>query len=168
MKNAILMVAAMGMFGGAFAASSVGGTATTPATTTVIQPVSATVTNVCTYAVDSQENVNGRTFTQDNKNLGSYNALGATSASVPMGQFYIFRCTTGTSWDSLAYAKTGEITLTGMGGTLMASYIVNVNDVSTGDGDIHSAGVDFKIPKGQWTSKAGSYSGNLTVVISYN
>ena len=156
MKNAILMVAAMGMFGGAFAES-----------TTVVQPVSATVTNVCTYNVPDMSDVNGKVFTQPNKNLGSSNALADTNASVPMGQFYIFRCTTGTTWDSPKYSKTGSITLTGMGGTLAASYIVNVKDISNGDGDIHSAGVDFKIPKGQWTSKAGSYTGDLTVVISY-
>ena len=157
MKNAILMVAAMGMFGGAFAES-----------TTVIQPVSATVTNVCTYNVPDMSDVSGQTFTQGNKDLGSSNALSDTNASVPMGQFYIFRCTTGTSWDNAPYAKTGSITLTGTGGTLTASYQVNAIDTTGSDGDIHSAGVDFKIPKGQWTSKAGSYSGNLTVVISYN
>ena len=156
MKNAMLMVAAMGMFGGAFAES-----------TTVIQPVSATVTNVCTYAVPDMSDVNGKTFNQPNKDLGSSNALADTTASVTMGNFYIFRCTTGTTWDSPAYAKTGNITLTGMGGSLLASYNVNILNTSGGDGDIHSAGVDFKIPKGQWTSKAGSYSGALSVVINY-
>ena len=172
MKNAILMVAAMGMFGGALAAGSVGSAATTPATTTVIQPVSATVTNVCTYAVDSQENVNGRTFTQDNKNLGSYNALGATNAAVDMGKFYIFRCTSGTTWNVVPSATgPGSISLTN--GTpdsvpLVVKYtIITENLDDTANGDIHSAGAVFTADAGQWRARAGSYTGELKVTVTY-
>ena len=171
MKNAILMVAAMGMFGGALAAGSIGGTATTPATTTVIQPVSATVTNVCTYAVDSQENVNGRTFTQDNKNLGSYNALGATNAAVDMGNFYIFRCTSGTTWNVPSATLPGSISLTnGIFGSvpLVVNYSITTNDqLDTANGDIHSAGAVFTADAGQWRARAGSYTGELKVTVTY-
>ena len=171
MKNAILMVAAMGMFGGAFAAGSVGGLATTPATTTVIQPVSAMVTNVCTYAVDSQENVNGRTFTQNNKNLGSYNALGTTNAAVDMGNFYIFRCTSGTTWNVPVATNSGTISLTN--GTLgsvplVVNYSITTEDqLDTANGDIHSAGAVFTANAGQWRARAGSYTGELKVTITY-
>ena len=171
MKNAILMVAAMGMFGGALAAGSVGSAATTPATTTVIQPVSATVTNVCTYAVDSQENVNGRTFTQDNKNLGSYNALGATNAAVDMGKFYIFRCTSGTTWNVPSATGPGSISLTNgilNSVPLVVNYSITTNDqLDTANGDIHSAGAVFTADAGQWRARAGSYTGELKVTITY-
>ncbi len=171
MKNAILMVAAMGLFGGALAGSSVGGTATTPATTTVIQPVSATVTNVCTYAVDSQEDVNGRVFTQDNKNLGSYNALGTTNAAVDMGNFYIFRCTSGTTWNVPSATADGTISLTNSTAgsqPLVVNYsITTENQLDTANGDIHSAGAVFTANAGQWRARAGSYTGALSVTITY-
>ena len=174
MKNAILMVAAMGMFGGAFAGGSIGGTVTDPATTTVIQPVSATVTNVCTYAVNSQENVNGRIFTQDNKNIGSYNALGTTSATIASGDFYIFRCTSGTSWNTATPnpLADGSINLTnGIADAqpLVVGYkITTANQLDTADGDIHKAGVVFTADPGQWRTRAGTYNGQLSVTITYN
>lgn len=169
MKKAILMVAAMGMFGGAFAAS-----------TKVVQPVTAQVSNVCTYAVDSQEDVIGKIFPQGNKDLtlGQVsNALNTVSSSVAIGAFYIFRCTSGTPWDTTPFVKAGAIVLNGTGGssagkTLSVEYTVNVDLAptltDTVNGDIHQAGVSFTIPKGQWQSSAGSYSGNLTVEINYN
>ena len=171
MKNAILMVAAMGMFGGALAAGSIGGTATTPATTTVIQPVSAMVTNVCTYAVDSQEDVNGRTFTQNNKGLGNYNALGTTSAAVNLGSFYIFRCTSGTTWNVPIATGPGTISLTN--GTLgsvplIVNYTITTENLDdTANGDIHSAGIAFTANAGQWRARAGSYTGALSVTVTY-
>lgn len=172
MKNAILMVAAMGLFGGALAGSSVGGTPTVnPSTTTVIQPVTATVTNVCTYAVDSQEDVNGRVFTQDSKNLGSYNALNSTNAAVDMGSFYIFRCTSGTSWNVPVVTGDGTISLTnGVLGSqpLVVNYSITLdNQLDTANGDIHSAGAVFTANAGQWRARAGSYTGELKVVITY-
>ncbi len=164
MKKVIMLVAATGMFGGAFAQQS----------TTVTQPVSAVVSNVCTYNVPDVSDVNGKTFTQGNKALGTSTALTTVNSSVAMGQFYIFRCTTGTSWDMPAYSKTGNILLTGSdtsntGRQLNVTYAVNTSDsLDTANGDIHNAGVDFTIPAGQWSSKAGNYTGALTVNISYN
>lgn len=167
MKNAILMVAAMGMFGGALADS-----------TTVVQHVIANVTNVCTYAVDSQEDVSGKTYSQNSYSLSDYNALKTVDGSVEMGNFYIFRCTSGTNF--VKPEKTGVLTLQGAepahgsvagnsSKTLKVEYTITFEDqLDTVNGDIHSAGALFTIPKGQWQSSAGHYMGNLGVTINYN
>lgn len=163
MKKVTMLVAAMGMFGGVFAES-----------TTVNQPVSAVVTNVCTYAVNSQQNVAGATYNQGNKALGTSNALVSVDSSVAMGSFYIFRCTSNTPWDTAPYSKTGTVTLSGSslsntGKTLAALYTVTTEEQpNTVNGDIHSAGVNFTIPNGQWQSSAGNYAGVLSVTINYN
>ncbi len=161
MKNAILMVAAMGMFGGALADQS----------TTVVQPVSATVTNVCTYNIPDVSDVNGKVFTQPNKVLGTYNALGTLNAAVDMGKFYIFRCTSGTTWNVPSATGPGSISLTnGIPGSvpLVVNYSITTNDQSdTADGDIHSAGAVFTADAGQWRARAGSSTGALSVTITY-
>ena len=161
MKNAIMMVAAMGMFGGALAES-----------TTVVQPVSATVTNVCTYNIPDVSDVNGQVFNQPNKVLGTYNALGTLNATVEMGNFYIFRCTSGTSWNVPSATGPGTISLTNSTAgsqPLVVNYsITTFNDPDTANGDVHAAGAVFTANAGQWRARAGSYSGNLTVVINYN
>ena len=183
MKNAILMVAAMGMFGGALAGSFVSGTPTNPATTTVDQPVSVTVSNICTYAVPDMHDTNGYVFTQDKKVLTNYTALNPSTGTIGMGAFYIFRCTAGTSWDTASYNKTGDIMLDGKtgnafnsGSKLKVGYVIDAAPVSNqaesdtpyGGGDIHSAGVTFTAPAGQWNSQAGTYEGKLSVTITYN
>ena len=165
MKNAILMVAAMGMFGGAFADQS----------TSVDQIVTAQVSNVCTYAVNDQTDVNGATFTgHASKDIGLYNALASKDSSIPLNDFFIFRCTSGTNWDTMDFAKSGTLPLTGQsasntGKTLNALYKVTTDQqLDTVNGDIHTAGLLFTIPAGQWQSSAGSYKGTLTVKINYN
>ena len=179
MKNAILMVAAMGMFGGALAASATPGFPTSnPQTTTVVQPVEATVSNVCTYAVPDTRDTNGYTFRQDPFNITSAvvsNALTpVTNNSMTDGQFFIFRCTAGTMWDSAGYTKDTHIDLDGADGSnsgdkLTVHYVIVPNDVTGGpDGDIHSAKINFDIPGGQWTSSAGKYRKDISVTISYN
>ena len=165
MKNAIMMVAAMGMFGGALADQS----------TSVDQIVTAQVSNVCTYAVNDQTDVDGLTFkSHPSKDIGPYNALASKDSSIPMNDFFIFRCTSGTSWDTMDFAKSGKLPLMGQslsntGKTLNALYTVTTGlQLDTLDGDIHTAGLLFTIPAGQWQSSAGSYKGTLTVKINYN
>jgi hypothetical protein len=165
MKNAILMVAAMGMFGGAFADQS----------TKVDQIVTAHVDNVCTYAVDSQTDVNGLQYMDHAaKDLGSGNALKQTDGSINLGDFYIFRCTSGTNWDTTPFAKKGTLPLSLVGGgagdkKLSVEYTVTTGeDLNTVNGDIHTAGLNLTVPKGQWQAKSGDYKGTLTVTINYN
>lgn len=174
MKNAMLMVAAMGLFGGALAES-----------TTVVQPVSATVANVCTYAPGSMSNttnppvsptqtpalpynqtdVSALTYTQGGKDLGTYKANGTASGSV---ETYIFRCTVGTSWT----APSDTIALALKNGTSTLNVEVARKDTPTPDngnniGDVHTGSATFNIPTGQYSAKAGSYSADMTLVISY-
>ncbi|WP_424949247.1 hypothetical protein [Deinococcus sp.] len=167
MKKVIMMVAAMGMFGGAFAETS-----------TVNQPLTAKVTNVCTYAVDSQVNVDGKTFKQGNKDLGTYNALSATNSTIDMGSLYIFRCTSGTPFHvnylDGAELKEGNIVISGKNSTnlnrkLNVLFTITTSDqLDTDNGDIHSAGAIFTIPTGQWKAVAGEYGGSLFVEVTYN
>ena len=175
MKNAILMVAAMGMFGGALAD-----------TTTVVQPVSATVANVCTYAPGSMSNttnppvtpeqtpalpynqtdVSGLTYTQGSTNLGTYKANGTAGGSAST---YIFRCTVGTAWN----APTGETSITLMNGSSSLNVVAVRTDALSPDngenlGDVHTGSASFTIPTGQYSSKAGVYTGKLVLDITYN
>lgn len=167
MKKAILMVAAMGMVGGALAEQ-----------TTVIQPVSATVANVCTYNPDDMQDVSKSPpspYTQGNKDLGTYKAIAATTGSVEKGSFYIFRCTVGTNFFTNASAASGDFLIhkdgtgTGPNGSLKVLYaLTRSEELNTVKGDIHKAGIEYTIPASQWQSMAGNYSGQVSVTIEYN
>ena len=179
MKNAILMVAAMGMFGGALADS-----------TTVVQPVKVTVANVCTYNPEdnnpttsppvtpldalpnpapaySQFDVSGKTYTQQNTtDLGTYKANGTAMGSAST---YVFRCTAGTSWT----APTGKTTIKLTNGTKNLDVVADrkdefIPDILSSIGDIHKGSASFSIPTGQYSANAGAYTGNLVLEITYN
>lgn len=179
MKNAILMVVAMGMFGGALADEI-------SQSTTVKQPVNATVANVCTYNPDSSDNtmsppvspeqadpqpynktdVNGLTYTQPGStDLGTYKANGTAMGSA---QTYIFRCTVGTTWN----APTGKTTIELTNGSSTLKVEADRKDVLTADdgkgsGEIHTGSASFSVPTGQYSAKAGLYSGKLILEITY-
>ena len=103
--------------------------------------------------------------------MGSYNALGATNAAVDMGKFYIFRCTSGTTWNVPSATGPGSISLTNgilNSVPLVVNYSITTNDqLDTANGDIHSAGAVFTADAGQWRARAGSYTGELKVTITY-
>ena len=179
MKNAILMVAAMGMFSGALADS-----------TTVIQPVSVEVKNVCTYgdayatlagnppvnpASDvpgNQTDVNARTYTDGTvQPLGTYQANKATTGN-SLSQTYIFRCTKGTAWSKSDHTGTQSIIMksTSDSSTLIVKATTDESMIadSNNSGDIYQGSAKFNIDAGQYSSTAGHYEGKLTIVISYN
>ena len=186
MKNAILMVAAMGMFGGALAES-----------TTVVQPVSAEVKNVCTYNTPDRTDVDGQVFNNPNVDLGIYRANkdSMTVGTTPRagdnngGFLYVFHCTKGTPFNTVTYSDfnavgagstspTGSITLKdSASNSLKANFVATTTTYADGTptprgdqegGDYHYSDAKFTIPGGQYSAPAGSYSGKLIVTINYN
>jgi hypothetical protein len=183
MKKAVMMVAAMGMMGGAFAE-----------TTNVVQPVSVEVKNVCNYNTPNRDDVNGQPFTQDSLDLGTYraNADGTTVSTASKGDqkggyLFVFHCTKGTTFNSTTFADgnssmsgttgTGTITLKSGNNTLKANYVATQTVYADGTqtprgdsegGDYHYADVAFTVPAGQYSSSAGTYTGKLIVTVNYN
>ena len=145
-----------------------------------------TVANVCTYAPGSmgntttppvtpeqnpalpynQTDVSGLTYTQGTTNLGTYKANGTATGAA---ETYIFRCTKGTAWN----APTGETSITLTNGSSSLNVVAVRSDTPTPDdgnnlGDVHTGSATFSIPTGQYSAKAGSYTGNLVLEITYN
>ena len=184
MKKTMMVVATLGMFGGALADS-----------TTVIQPVSAEVKNVCTYNTPDRTDVAGGSFTQPTVDLGTYRANSETTGNTTPragdsngGFLYVFHCTKNTPFNSVTYSDSNGVgSSTSPSGSITlkdsASNKLNVNFIATtktyadgsitprGDqegGDYHYSDAKFTIPAGQYSSPAGSYSGKLIVLIDYN
>lgn len=189
MKKIIMIVVGMGMIGGALAD-----------TTTVVQPVSVEVKNVCSYNTPDQTDVNGApAFKSVSVDLGTYkaNADSKTVSTNPRagddhtGFLYVFHCTSGTTFTNVVYqGGTSDTNTPGEqnhNGVIVlkdsANHVLNANyDVAftqynntqttprgdTNNGDFHYADATFKVPAGQWNAPQGSYTGNLTLVISYN
>jgi len=184
-----MLAAAMGMFGGVLADS-----------TTVVQPVSVDVKNVCSYNTPDQTDVNGApAFRDPVVALGTYkaNADSNTVGTNPRGGdartgfLYVFHCTSGTTFTNVVYqGGTSDTNTPGEqnhSGVIVlkdsANHVLNANyDVAftqysntqttprgdTNNGDFHYADANFKVPAGQWNAPQGSYTGNLTLVVSYN
>ena len=165
MKNALLMVAAMGMIGGAFAASR-----------SVRTDVTATVVNVCTYnnsMTDAQDEV--QPF-PNSTTLGSYDAVHGLTGTYDN---YIYRCTKGTPFSSVVGDSTGsangKVTLTSTSSTDSLTGSVTVTDAlsnpdtaTTQLGDVHKGTLHFTFPVGQFNTSAGGYSGSVYTTVTYN
>ncbi|WP_424949246.1 hypothetical protein [Deinococcus sp.] len=188
MKKITMMVAAMGMFGGALADQ-----------TTVIQPVTADVKNVCTYNTPDRTDVKDQTFPESSQtpvNIGEYraNKSSTTVGTTPRGGdsnggfLYVFHCTKNTPFNSVTYSDfngtasstntSGSITLKDSAGNkLTANFTATTQTYADGTptprgdqegGDYHYSDATFSIPGGQYSAPAGSYAGKLVVTINYN
>ena len=198
MKKVFAVLVSLAAFGGtsAFAADEESGPVLIPVSaqsTAAVLPLSATVSNVCTYAAYdgnattsppvtplpvgpayNQIDVNGKTYTHDVQNLGTYRANALKDGGTR--NLYIHRCTSFTMFTPEKTSGLVSLTSQATDNASMALKSLNVNwkldtDGSASDldgvGDVHYGNVTFTIPAGQWNAAAGQYSGELTLYISY-
>ena len=196
MKKAFALLVSLAAFGGTLASAEAEEGGSTPASvqsTAAVMPLTATVSNVCTYAAyDSnpttsppvtplpvgapynQIDVNGKTYTQPAENLGTYKANVLKDGGTH--NLYIHRCTSFTMFTP-EYIK-GVVSLTSQAADNSSHALKYLNvdwkldtdgsaDDLDGVGDVHYGNVTFTIPAGQWNAAAGQYSGELKLFISY-
>ena len=189
MKKAFTVLVSLAAFGGTLA-SAAGETAQS---TAAVLPLSATVSNVCTYAAYdgnattsppvtplpigapyNQIDVNGKTYTHDVQNLGTYKANALKDGGTR--NLYIHRCTSFTMFTP--EFTSGKVSLISQASdnashapkSLSVDWKLDTDgsaDDVGGMGDVHYGNVTFSIPAGQWNAAAGQYSGELKLFISY-
>ena len=189
MKKAFAVLVSLAAFGTTLA-SAAGESAQS---TAAMMPLSATVSNVCTYApydgnattsppvtplpvgpAYNQIDVNGKTYTQPVQNLGTYKANALKDGGTR--NLYIHRCTSFTMFAPQYTSGVVSLTSQAADNSSHALKYLNVNwkldtkgsaDDLDGVGDVHYGNVTFTIPAGQWNAAAGQYSGELKLFISY-
>ncbi len=189
MKKAFAVLVSLAAFGTTLA-SAAGESAQN---TAAVMPLSATVSNVCTYAPYdgnattsppvtplpvgpsyNQIDVNGKTYTQPFQNLGTYKANALKDGGTR--NLYIHRCTSFTMFAPQYTSGVVSLTSQAADNSSHALKYLNVNwklDTNgsvndlDGVGDVHYGNVTFTIPAGQWNAAAGQYSGELKLFISY-
>ena len=190
MKKAFAALVSLAAFGGTLASVAA---AEAAQSTAAVMPLTATVSNVCTYAAYdgnattsppvtplpvgpayNQIDVNGKTYTQPVQNLGTYRANAQKDGGTR--NLYIHRCTSFTTFTP--EHTSGMVTLKSAGADnashtdreLSVNWTLDTNgsanDVA-GVGDVHYGNVTFTIPAGQWTAAAGLYSGKLSLPLNY-
>lgn len=190
MKKALAVLVSLAAFGGTLASVAA---AEAAQSTAAVMPLTATVSNVCTYApYDSspsssppvtplpvgaaynQIDVNGKTYTQPVQNLGAYKANALKDGGTH--NLYIHRCTSFTMF--VPQYTSGVVSLTSQAADNASHALKYLNvdwkldtegsaDDLDGVGDVHYGNVTFTIPAGQWNAAAGQYSGELKLFISY-
>ena len=190
MKKAFAVLVSLAAFGGTLASVAA---AEGAQSTAAVQPLTATVSNVCTYAsydgsattsppvtplpvgpAYNQIDVNGKTYTHDVQNLGTYKANALKDGGTR--NLYIHRCTSFTMFTPQYMSGVVSLTSQAADNSSHALKYLNVDwkldtngsaDDLDGVGDVHYGNVTFTIPAGQWNAAAGQYSGELKLFISY-